>query len=193
MRQPQRRNRQHAESVFIDQKRILIRPVRRTAGISPPATAASIPGRSPGDPGTITQSGHVFLQPVARQRAGALLSRDHRRRHALFLQPIKSCRSSVGCQKNRSIRQPDKQALNRVQHHSFGHFTNLNRIIQPDKNPFQNALARFLEFRLRSIKMKSTKSFFFATSSSMSESQRARVFNYILSASLQMSSARPAH
>ena len=86
--------------------------------------------------------GHVFLQPVARQLFAPALGGDDGG-HAFVLEPAEEP-AQLGAQDG-FVGQAGEQRFQRVQHHALG-ADGINRVIEPDEQPFQVILAGLLDF-----------------------------------------------
>ena len=86
--------------------------------------------------------GHVLLQPVARQLFAPALRRDDRG-HTFVLEPAKEPAQLAA--QDALVGQAGEERLQRVQHHPLGP-DGINRVVEPDKQPFQVILSAFLDF-----------------------------------------------
>jgi hypothetical protein len=86
--------------------------------------------------------GHVFLQPVTRQLIAPALGCDDGG-HAFVLEPAEEP-AQLRAQ-NGLIGQAGEQHFQRVQHHALG-ADGINRVIEPDEQPFQVILVALLGF-----------------------------------------------
>ncbi len=141
MIQPQRRDGQHADALVTDEKWKFVGAVHCAAIFH----HAQIPrGNLLGDP-MVEQDdavGHIFLQPVARQLFAPAFGRDDGG-HALVLEPAEEP-AQLGAQDG-LVAQAGEQRFQRVQHHAPG-ADGINRVIEPDKQPFQVILAALVDF-----------------------------------------------
>ena len=139
--QRQRRDGQHADALFADEEGEFVGAVQRAAIFHHPQMPR---GNLVIDP-MIEQDdavGHVFLQPVARQLVAPALGRDDGG-HAFVLEPAEEP-AQLGAQDG-LVGQAGEQRFQRVQHHALG-AGGINRVIEPDEQPFQVILAALLDF-----------------------------------------------
>ena len=112
----ERGDRQHAEPVAVDEERVLVGAVRRTAIFHDPQA----PRRDLVVDAVVEQQHavrDVFLQPLAREGAVAALGGDHGGQ-AAFLEPVEQA-ADLGPQ-DRRIGEGGEQALDGVEHHALG-------------------------------------------------------------------------
>ena len=86
--------------------------------------------------------GDIFLQAIAGQRAVAALA-GHDHRDALFLQPAKEPAEFRA--HDALIGQAGEKSFDRVEHHPL-RLDRIDRVAEPDKEPFEIVFARLLEF-----------------------------------------------
>src|SRR4051812_10940150 len=134
----QRSDRQNAETILIDKKRIFVRAVRR-ATIFHDAHAA---GRNLVGHAMIEQDdavGDVFLQAAAGKGPASTLSGDNRG-YAFVFQPAEEA-AQLGAE-NAFVLQSGKEGLDGVEHHTLG-ADRFDGGIQADEQPFEIVLASF--------------------------------------------------
>ena len=139
--QPQRRDGQHSDAVVTDEEGIFIGAMRRAAVFHHPQMPR---GNLFIDPMVEHDDtvGHIFLQPMARQVFAPGLGSDERR-HAFVFEPAEEP-AQLGAQDG-LVGQAGEQRFQRVQHHAFG-ADGINRVTEPDEQPFQVILAGLLDF-----------------------------------------------
>ena len=130
--QSDRSDRQNGDAVFVDQERILIRPMRRAAILhhaQPPRRNLVVQPMIEQDDAV----GNVFFQPLARERPAALLAGDDGR-HPLFFEPVKQ--PPHFRPQNGLVIQAGKQAFDGIEHHAL-RADLLDRVIQSNEKTFK--------------------------------------------------------
>ena len=140
-----RGNGKYADALFIDQKRIFVRAMRRAAVFhDAQETGGDLVLHAIVKKNDAVR--HILLQPVARQLTLATFAGDDCG-DVSFLEPCEQAAKLAA--HNRGIGQSREQVLDGIEHDPFC-ADGIDRITKPDKKPFQieRALPRFRRVRL---------------------------------------------